>query len=191
MKKTLENLVKAFAGESQARNRYDFYSKIAKKEGFEQIADIFAETALQEKQHAKRIFKHIQEIKPKKLEILETKIQAPLTYKTTKENLKSAISGEYYEHNKMYPGFAKTAQQENFPKIATRLQAIAIAEKHHESRYKKLLRQLEKKTTFKKTNRVYWICRECGYEYFGLEPPKLCPSCDHAQSFYQVKCEKY
>jgi len=193
MEKTLNNLVKAFIGESQARNRYTFYAKVAKKEGFEQIAEIFLITAKNEKEHAKRLFEHIQELK-EKLNIdsdIQVAATMPTTYGTTAENLKAAIAGENYEHTKMYPEFADVAEKEGLQEIAKRLRAIAVAEKHHEERYKKLLEEVEKGTVFKKDREVYWVCRECGYVHYGKEPPEKCPSCDHPRSFYQVKCEEY
>ena len=189
MKKTLENLTKAFIGESQARNRYSFYAKIAKKEGYEQIAEIFSITAENEKVHAKRLFEHIQELKQGEEIVVEA--SAPLVYGNTTENLKSAIAGENYEYTSMYPEFAKVAEGEGLDKIAARLRAIAKAEEHHEERYKKLLGQVENNTFFKKPNEVWWVCRECGYVHFGVEPPEVCPSCDHPRSYYQFKCEEY
>lgn len=195
MQETLRNLCKAFIGESQARNRYTFYSKIAVKEGYEQIASIFLHTAEQEKIHAKRLFEHIQELKKElsKDEQGEISVNAvcPTIYGTTSENLKSAIAGENYEHTKMYPEFADIAEQEGFSKIAARMRSIAKAEEHHEERYKKLLEQLEKQTLFKKSKKVWWMCRECGYVHYGEEPPKKCPSCDHPTAYYQLKCEEY
>lgn len=194
MKKTLENLTKAFIGESQARNRYTFYAKIAKKEGFEQIAEIFLITAENEKEHAKRLFEHIQELKKKSKEKLnEIKVEAvsPTVYGKTAENLKAAIVGEHYEYTEMYPEFAKIADKERLPQIVKRLRAIAIAERHHEERFKKLLKEVKGRTVFKKKKEVWWVCRECGYVYLGKQPPKICPSCDHEQSFYQVMCERY
>lgn len=194
MQKTIENLTKAFIGESQARNRYTFYAKIAQKEGFEQIGEIFLLTAEQEKAHAKRLFEHIQELKKKgskKLDEIEVLTVAPTIYDNTKENLKAAIAGENYEHTEMYPQFSLAAKKEGLTKIAVRLKAIAVAEKHHEERYKKLLEQLENKTVFRKKKTIWWVCRECGYTHFGKQPPEKCPSCDHPKSFYEVKCEKY
>ena len=194
MKKTIENLTKAFIGESQARNRYAFYAKVAQKEGFEQIAEIFLITAENEKTHAKRIFEHINELKKKvkeKLDEIVVEAAAPTIYGKTAENLKAAIAGENYEWTKMYPDFAKTAQKEGLLKIAKRLRAIATAERHHEERYKKLLKEVQAGTVLKKKKAVWWVCRECGYVHFGKEPPKKCPSCDHPRSFYQVKCEEY
>ena len=194
MKKTIENLTKAFIGESQARNRYTFYSKIAKKEGFEQIAEIFSITAENEKEHASWLFKLINELKRKSNENLdEIKVEAiaPTILGNTAENLKAAIAGEHYENTIMYPEFAETAEKEGFSEIAKRLKAIAKAEEHHEERYKKLLKEVTTGTIFKKEREVWWVCRECGYQHFGKEPPEKCPSCDHERSFYQVKCEEY
>ncbi len=188
--KTLENLAKAFIGESQARNRYTFYSKIAKKEGYDQISGIFQLTADQEKEHASWLLKMINEIKGDKKEI-KVEAEAPLTRGDTIENLKSAIEGESYEFTEMYPSFADQAEEDGYPEIAKRLRSIAKAEEHHKERYSKLLSELEKGTLFKKEEEVYWICRECGYQHFGFEPPELCPSCDHAKGYYEVKCETY
>ncbi len=190
MKETLKNLTKAFIGESQARNRYNFYAKIAKKEGFEQIAGIFLLTANNEKEHAKRLFEHIQELKKGKGDI-QVKAEAPLDYGGTAKNLAAAIAGEHYENSEMYPEFAKVAEKEGLPKIAQRLRAIAKAEEHHEERYKKLLKQVKDKTVLKKNKAVWWMCRECGYMHFGKEPPKECPSCGHEKGYFQVKCEDY
>ena len=189
MEETIKNLTKAFIGESQARNRYTFYAKAAKKEGYEQIAGIFLETAEQEKTHAKRLFEHIQEIK--KEEEIKVEAVAPTVYGTTTENLKAAIAGENYEYTKMYPEFADTAEQEGLTDIAKRLRAIAKAEEHHEERYQKALAQLEAGTMFKKEQETKWVCRECGYVHTGNEAPLVCPSCDHPQSYYQIKCEEY
>jgi len=190
MKKTLENLSKAFVGESQARNRYSYYSKIAKKEGYQQIAKIFAETAEQEKTHAKRLFEHIQELKGDDNEItIPTSV--PTTFGTTLENLKAAKEGEKYEHSEMYPEFAKIAEEEGLTKIAIRLKSIAKAEKHHEERYEKLLNELENKNISEKEEEITWVCMECGYTHTGKTPPKECPACDHPSGYYIVKCEKY
>jgi len=194
MQKTFENLIKAFIGESQARNRYTFYAKIASKAGYEQIAGIFMETAEQEKTHAKRLFEHIQELKKQlhpDMEEITVPGLAPLTYDDTIANLKAAIAGENYEYTDMYPSFANIADEEGLPKIAQRLRSIAKAEEHHEERYKKLLAQIEAGTVFKKSEEIVWICRECGYMHVGNEAPEECPSCDHPQAYYQVKCEEY
>ncbi len=190
---TLKNLIKAYIGESQARNRYTFYSKIAKKQGYEQIAAIFMETAEQEKTHAKRLFEHIQELKKEveSPESIDVEATAPIVYGTTEENLQAAIDGEHYETSEMYPGFADVAEKEGYEKIAHRLRSIAKAEAHHEERYKKLLEQLKKDTIFKKEKEVVWVCRECGYIHVGTEPPEVCPSCDHPKAYYELKCEEY
>ena len=194
MQKTIQNLTKAFIGESQVRNRYSFYAKVARKEGFEQIAEIFLQTAEQEKEHAKRLFEHIQELKKKtkeKLNEIKVEFSAPTTYGNTIENLKAAIAGENYEYTSMYPEFAKVAEKEGLIKIAKRFSAIAVSEKHHEERYKKLLKEVKEGSIFKKKKKIWWVCMECGYVHFGKEPPTKCPSCDHPKSFYQVKCENY
>lgn len=194
MERTIENLAKAFIGESQARNRYTFYSKTAKKEGFEQIAEIFLTTAENEKEHATWLFRLIQELKGKsgqKLESINVEAIAPLVLGDTKENLQAAIAGENYENTVMYPEFANIALGEGLKDIAKRLRAIAKAEEHHEERYTKLLKQVEAGTVFRKETKVYWVCRECGYVHFGVEPPVKCPSCDHDRSYYQIKCEEY
>ena len=194
MKKTLENLTKAFIGESQARNRYTFYAKIARKEGYEQIGEIFQITADNEKEHAKRLFEHIQEVKKiigEHADEINVEAAAPLVYGTTEDNLRAAINGENYEYTEMYPEFAKVAEEEGLDKVAIRLKSIAIAEKHHEERYKKLLKEVQAGTVFKKEKEVEWMCKECGYIHIGNEPPEKCPSCDHEKSFYQIKCEEY
>lgn len=193
MVKTIQNLTKAFIGESQARNRYTFYAKVAQKEGYEQIAGIFLETAEQEKTHAKRLFEIINELKESNSEYDEITVEAsaPTIYKTTAENLKAAIAGENHEYTIMYPEFAQTAMEEGLEKIALRLKAIAIAESHHQERYEKLLKELEAGTIFKKETEITWVCRECGYMHTGKEAPMKCPACDHPQAFYQVKCESF
>lgn len=193
MKKTIENLAKAFVGESQARNRYTSYSKIAKKEGYEQVAAIFAETADQEREHAAQLFKLLNELKKEEADLEEVKIEAgvPLALGDTLENLKAAAFGENYEHMTMYPEFAQTAEEDGYPAIAARLKSIARAEAHHEERYRKLLQELENGTVFAKAEEVTWVCRECGYQHTGKNALEKCPSCDHEKSFYQVKCETY
>jgi len=194
VKKTIENLTKAFIGESQARNRYTFYSKIAKNEGYEQIAEIFLITAENEKEHASWLFRLINELKNKsneKLDEIKVEAAAPTILGTTVENLKAAIAGENYENTIMYPEFADIAEKEGLPGIAARLRAIAIAEKHHEERYAKLLKEVEAGTVFTKEEETWWVCRECGYVHFGTTPPEKCPACDHKKSFYQIKCEEY
>jgi len=193
MKKTLDCLAKAFIGESMARNRYTMYSKIAKKEGFEQIAEIFLITADNEREHAAQIFIMIDELKinAKKFDALHVGAEVPTTYSTTAENLKAAIAGENYEHAIMYPEFAAIAKTERLAEVSDRLLAIAKAEEHHEERYLKLLRVVEDGTVFKKEIEVAWVCRECGYVHYGKVPPAKCPSCGHERAYYQVKCEEY
>ena len=194
MKATIENLVKAFIGESQARNRYTIYSKVARKEGFEQISEIFLITAENEKEHAETLFNLIMDLKRRSGEELsEIKVEAaaPLVLGNTIENLKAAISGENYEHTRMYPEFADVAEREGLPEIAARLRAIAKAEEHHEERYKKLLKEVESNSVFMKDREVWWVCRECGYVHYGTEPPEVCPSCGHPKGYFQIKCEEY
>lgn len=194
MDKTIENLTKAFIGESQARNRYTFYSKIALDEGFEQISEIFLITADNEREHAKWLYRLINDLKQKGREGLsEISVEAgaPITLGDTAENLKAAIAGENYEYTRMYPEFADIAGKEGFPDIAKRLRAIAKAEAHHEERYRKLLKELEGKSVFRKDKQVYWVCRKCGYVHEGKEPPVKCPSCDHESKYFQIRCEEY
>lgn len=188
--KTLENLVKAFIGESQARNRYTFYASIARSEGYEQIAEIFEKTASNEKEHAETLFKLIQEIKEDKNEIT-VEASAPLVYGSTIDNIKAAIAGEHYENTEMYPSFANIAEQEGHKEIASRLRAIAVAEKHHENRYKKLLNLLEKGEVFSRAEKVVWVCRKCGYVHEGNQPPEKCPSCGHTKSYFERMCEEF
>ena len=194
MKATIENLVKAFIGESQARNRYTIYSKVARKEGFEQISEIFLITAGNEKEHAETLFNLIMDLKRRSGEELsEVRVEAvaPLVLGNTIENLKAAISGENYEHTQMYPEFADVAEREGLPEVAARLRAIAKAEEHHEERYRKLLREVESNSVFRKDREVWWVCRECGYVHYGTEPPEVCPSCGHPKGYFQIKCEEY
>jgi len=193
MKQTVKNLAAAFAGESMARNRYIFYAKQAKKEGYGQIAGIFLETADQEKEHASWMLKMLNQLAEngEEIEKIKTEMEVPAVLGDTVTNLKTAIDGENYEWEQMYPEFARIAEEEGLAEIARRLKAIATAERHHEERYKKLLEQLEKGTIFKKAKEVWWVCRECGYVHFGKEPPETCPSCGHPRAFYQLKCEEY
>ncbi|MFA5743123.1 MAG: rubrerythrin family protein [Candidatus Paceibacterota bacterium] len=193
MEKTIKNLAKAFIGESQARNRYTFYSKIAKNEGFEQIAENFLITADNEREHASWLMKLINQLKEKggSYDTIQVEAEVLTVRGTTAQNLKAAISGENYEHTKMYPEFADEADKEGLPEIAKRLRAIAKAEQHHEERFQKMLKEVEAGTVFKKEEEIWWVCRECGYVHFGKEAPEKCPSCDHDKSFYQKKCEEY
>ena len=195
MEKTLKNLAAAFIGESQARNRYHYYSKVAKKEGYEQLAGIFSETADQEKEHASQLFKRIQELKEKSDQdmdqINDVESFVPAEFGDSATNLKAAIAGEKWEHETMYPEVADIADEEGLNEIADQIRAIAKAEEHHQQRYQKLLDVLEDGSIFKKKEDVAWTCRECGYVHTGKEPPELCPSCLHARAFYELECEKY
>lgn len=194
MKRTLENLTKAFIGESQARNRYTFYAKIAKKEGFEQISEIFLTTADNEREHAKWLFRLINQLREEagdEPESIVVDAEAPLILGSTDENLIAAIAGEHYENSEMYPEFADVAEEEGYPEIAKRLRAIGEAEKHHEERYRKLLKLVETGKVYRKDEPVVWVCRKCGYVHEGTEPPEKCPSCDHPARYFQVKCEEY
>lgn len=194
MEKTLENLTKAFIGESQARNRYTFYSKQAKADGYPKLAEIFLETADNEREHAKWLFKLIQTLKTemgKELDEIKVEAEAPLTLGETADNLKAAIAGEHYENSEMYPEFAATANEEGLEYIAAKLKAIGHAEVHHEERYIKLLQQVEAGTMFKKTEPVEWTCLKCGYTHVGEEPPNKCPACEHPKKYFQIRCEEY
>ncbi|HER63372.1 MAG TPA: rubrerythrin family protein [Desulfobacteraceae bacterium] len=184
--KTEKNILTAFAGESQARNRYTYFSAQAKKEGFVQIADIFEETANQEKEHAKRLFKM--------LEGGEVEITASFpagVIGTTAENLQEAAGGENYEHTTMYPDFAKVAREEGFNEIAEVFMAIAVAEKQHEKRYLDLLANIENGRVFKRPETMVWRCRNCGYLHEGTEAPDKCPACAHPQAHFELLCENY
>lgn len=196
MKETIMNLTKAFIGESQARNRYSIYARIAQNEGFEQISEIFLVTADNEREHAKWLFRLINELKKKEhdrhgLDEIRVEAAAPTILGKTAENLKAAIAGENYEYTSMYPGFADVAEREGLDKIASRIRAIARAEQHHEDRYKRLLAEVEGKTVLKKEKPVSWVCRKCGYVHEGKEPPEQCPSCSHPRSYFELLCETY
>ena len=184
--KTEKNLLKAFAGESQARNRYTYYANQAKKECYEQIAHIFEETANQEKEHAKRLFKFLE---GGELEITAT-FPAGIIGKTT-ENLKESAAGEHYEQTEMYPNFAAIAREEGFTEIADVFMAIAVAEKQHEKRFNALLENIEKDRVFKREEIVVWRCRNCGYLHEGTEAPDLCAACAHPQAYFELLCENW
>uniref|UniRef100_A0A7C3J1M5 Rubrerythrin family protein n=1 Tax=Candidatus Methanomethylicus mesodigestus TaxID=1867258 RepID=A0A7C3J1M5_9CREN len=188
--KTLENLIMAYLGESQARNRYTFYASKAKKEGFEQIAEIFETTAMNEMEHAETFFKLAQELKGDK-GMLNIETMAPLTLGKTSENLKAAIEGEHEENSHLYPMFADVAEKEGYDIIAAKFRAIASVEKHHEERYQKILKLVESGSVFKRDKPVVWVCRKCGYVHTGKEAPPACPSCGHEQRFFQRLCEEY
>ena len=184
--RTEKNLLTAFCGESQARNRYTYFASKAKKEGYVQISAIFQETADQEKEHAKRLFKF--------LEGGEVEIQAAFpagVIGTTLENLRAAAGGENYEHTQMYPGFAKVAREEGFDEIADVFMAIAVAEKHHEERYRALAANIENDRVFKRDEPVVWRCRNCGYLHEGTEAPEECPSCAHPRAYFEILAEAW
>lgn len=183
---TEKNLLKAFAGESQARNRYEFFSRQAQKEGLEQIGAIFLKTSLQEKEHAKRFFQF--------LEGGDVEITAAYPagkIGTTAENLKASAGGENEEWTKLYPAFAEVAKNEGFPEVASAFRLIAKVEAEHEKRYLKLLANLEAGSAFKKKEKVAWECRNCGYHHEGEGAPEKCPACLHPKSFFEVAGENY
>ncbi len=183
---TEKNLLTAFSGESQARNRYTYFASKAKKEGYVQISDIFTETANQEKEHAKRLFKF--------LEGGEVEITGAFpagVIGTTLENLKDSAAGEHYEQTEMYPEFAKTAREEGFDKLAEVFEAIAIAEKQHEKRYVDLAANIEAGKVFKRDQKATWRCRNCGYLHEGNEAPEMCPACDHPQAHFELLGENW
>lgn len=183
---TEKNLLTAFAGESQARNRYTYYASQAKKEGLVQMAAIFEETAGQEKEHAKRLFKF--------LEGGEAEVTASFpagVIGTTVENLKAAAAGEHYENTEMYPGFAKVAEEEGFAEVAAVFKMIAVAEKRHEDRYVKLAQNIVDGTVFKRAEPQRWVCRNCGYVHEGPGAPKLCPACAHPQAHFEIEAVNY
>jgi rubrerythrin len=184
--KTERNLLTAFAGESQARNRYTYAAEKAREEGFVQIALIFEETANQERAHAKRLFSFLK----------GGEVQISAGYPagligSTQENLKAAAAGEHYEHTEMYPGFAKAAREEGFTQIAKAFEAIAVAEKQHEKRYVALAHNLESHHVFKRKEKVVWRCLECGYLYEGIEAPKACPACLSSQGHFELLAENW
>jgi len=184
--KTEKNILTAFAGESQARNRYTYFASQAREEGFMQIAAIFEETANQEKEHAKRLFKLL------KGGAVEIQAAFPAgVIGGTAENLKSGAAGENYEHTTMYPGFAAVAREEGFEAIAKVFESIAVAEKQHEKRYLGLLANVEAGTVFKKDKPVVWRCLNCGYLHEGEEAPKVCPACAHAQAYFELLGENW
>ena len=173
--KTEKNLMEAFAGESQARNKYTYFASKAKKEGYEQIAAIFQETADNEKEHAKIWFKLLQ----------------GGDIKSTEENLKAASEGENYEWTDMYEGFAKTAEEEGFPELAAKFRAVGEIEKHHEERYRALLKNIETAQVFEKSEVKVWECRNCGHIVVGMKAPEVCPVCAHPQSYFELHAENY
>jgi len=184
--KTEQNLLKAFAGESQARMRYNYFAKQAKKEGLEQIAAIFEETADNEKAHAKRFFKFLEG------GMVEITAMYPAgKIGTTLENLKASAEGENEEWTELYPEFAKIAEEEGFKEVAVAFKMIAKVEMAHEERYKALYKNLEEGKVFKKGDKIVWKCRNCGYLHEGTTAPKTCPACEHPQSYFEVKAYNY
>ena len=171
--KTEQNLLAAFAGESQARNKYTYFASRAKKDGYEQIAALFLKTADNEKEHAKLWFKELNGIG------------------TTEENLEAAAEGENYEWTDMYEGFAKTAEEEGFPELAEKFRLVAAIEKHHEERYRALLNNIETSQVFEKSEVKIWECRNCGHIVVGTKAPDICPTCAHPQSYFEVNAENY
>ena len=170
---TEKNLMEAFAGESQARNKYTYFASVAKKQGFEQIAAIFIKTAENEKEHAKLWFKELSGIGD------------------TAENLAADAEGENFEWTDMYDGFAKTAEEEGFPELAARFRLVGEIERHHEERYRALLRNVETAEVFRKSEVKVWECRNCGHIVVGTEAPAVCPTCNHPQSYFEVHAENY
>ncbi len=184
--KTEQNLLKSFAGESQARMRYDYFAKQAKKEGLEQISAIFTETALNEKEHAKRFFKFLEG------GVIEITAAYPAgKIGTTLENLKASADGENEEWTDLYPAFAEIAEQEGFKEIAVAWKMIAKVEKAHEERYRKLYDNIEAGKVFERNGKIVWKCRNCGYIHEGEKAPKVCPACLHPQSYFEIKETNY
>lgn len=171
--KTEQNLRTAFSGESEARNKYTFFASVAKKEGYEQIAALFQKTADNEREHAKLWFKELNGIGD------------------TSENLKSAAEGENYEWTDMYAGFAKTAEEEGFTELAAKFRLVAEIEKHHEERYRALLKNVEMAEVFAKSEVKVWECRSCGHIMVGMSAPRVCPACNHSQSYFEIHAENY
>jgi rubrerythrin len=184
--KTEKNLLASFAGESQARNRYTYFASAAKKEGFAQISNIFEETADNEREHAKRMFKFLEG------GMVEITASYPAgKIGITAENLAASAAGEHEEHTLLYPGFAKTAQEEGFSEVAAMYKSISVAEAQHEKRYRALLSNIEKGKVFKKDGKVFWRCSNCGYIHEGIEAPKNCPACNHPQAHFEVLAENW
>jgi rubrerythrin len=184
--KTEKNLLAAFAGESQARNRYTYFASAARKEGYEQIANFFLETAENEKEHAKVFFKHLE----------GGEVEISVAYPAgviggTKANLEAAAAGEKMEWTNLYADFAKIAKEEGYPEVERSFTQIAKVEKFHESRYRKLIENIKKNEVFKKKESVKWHCINCGYVHEGTKPPKECPACKHPQSYYEVLAENF
>ncbi|MBE7705794.1 MAG: rubrerythrin family protein [Cyanobacteria bacterium SIG30] len=183
---TKNNLMKAFLGESSARNRYTFYANKARKEGFEQIADIFLETANNEYQHGKQFLKHLDGLEP-----FEITSSYPIGFKDTKFNLKLAFETEHDENTLLYPQYAKTALEEGFNEIAELFNYVTSVEKHHEERYKALYENLVNGKIFEKCHGVNWLCLKCGYIHFEKSAPKQCPLCHHPQGYFEMLCDNF
>ena len=190
--KTAENLLKAFAGESQARNRYTYYASVADKEGYKQIKNIFIETADNEKEHAKRFYKFLLAgFKEELPTTIEINADYPVAQGSTLDNLKASASGENEEWSDLYPAFAEVAEKEGFKEIAIAFKMIAAAEKRHETRFNKLAANIENNTVFKKEEKTLWKCANCGYVHEGTSAPDMCPACIHPQSYFEVFVENY
>jgi len=187
--KTAENLLKSFAGESQARNRYTYYASVAKKEGYIQISNIFTETAGNEKEHAERFFKFLSQ--SLNGEVVEINATYPVGLSDTKANLLWAANGEKEEWTELYPAFADVAEQEGFADIAFVYRKIVEVEKHHDARYRQLLSRIEDGTIFHRDTVVNWKCSNCGYIFEGVGAPELCPACAHPQGYFEVLAENY
>lgn len=190
--KTLENLMKSFAGEAQARLRYTYFASVAGKEGYKQMQNIFLETAENEKEHAKVFMKHaLKYLNGENPAPVDINATYPFAYGDTVANLKSAAAGEHEEAEVDYPAFAKTAKEEGFDDIAESFLTIATVEAHHEARYRKLLENIENGTVFKKDGKVFWKCLNCGYIHEGDEAPVICPACNHSQAYFQLLDDCY
>jgi rubrerythrin len=190
--KTAENLLKSFAGESQARNRYTFYASVADKEGFKQIRNIFIETADNEKEHAKRFYKFLLEgLQGELPATIEITAGYPVAQGNTLDNLKAAANGENEEWSELYPAFAKVAEEEGFPEIAVVFREIAEVEERHEIRYNKLAANVAAGKVFQKDTEIFWKCGNCGYVHKGYSAPNKCPACAHPQAFFEVFVENY
>jgi len=191
--KTAENLLKAFAGEGQARNRYTYYASVADKEGYKQIRNIFLETADHEKEHAKRFFKYLVEGLGDELPAMVTISEAsyPVAMGNTLDNLKAAAAGEHEEWHDLYVKFADMADEEGFPEIANTFRRVCVSEKMHEERFLKLAENIEKDKVFKREGKVLWKCSNCGYIHEGTEAPEKCPACAHPKAFFELFVEAY
>jgi rubrerythrin len=188
--KTAENLMKAFAGESQARMRYTYYASVARKEGFRQIEEIFVETAENEKEHAKLFLKQLIENGINQ-EVVEISAGYPVCYADTLTNLECAANGENEEWTDLYPTFAKVAEEEGFKEVAKTFKMVALVEKRHEDRYRKLWNNVKKHQVFKKGGKVFWKCRNCGHIVESIIAPEICPVCDHPQEHFEIWMENY